>query len=227
HKIGNTLTNGGIYALTGGSLEVKDLILHYASQDEIGSLSISNASIVNSGKFIDHGTLQVNNASPQLGELYVSSPPSGPLFGSDTARIIFGAGTNIVHFAGCAASWGSNALLRIIGWKGFVTGGGTNQLFVGNNSSSVSAVQLGQIQFDAPYFATATILSSGEIVPGNPLLSYETTAGRLVLSWQGNSVLPAATNVLGPFTDVSGAVSPYTNVSVQIPQRYFRLRATW
>ena len=78
-----------------------------------------------------------------------------------------------------------------------------------------------------PYFATAAILNSGEIVPGHPLLNSSSTGGKLVLTWQGNVMLQAATNVIGPYTDVATATSPYTNDAFQFPQRYFRLKAAW
>jgi hypothetical protein len=226
HKISNALTNGGSYALLGGSLEARDIILRYADPYDRGILFVGNgASLVNSGRFIHHGTLLVSGASLQLGELYVSGTPSGPDFGADTARITFGDGTTVVRFASSAASWGSNALLKVIGWKGSLTGGGTNQLFIGNNPGSVTAAQLGQIQFDSPYGTSARILGSGEIVPGHPLLNSSVNGGKLVLMWQGTAVLQAATNVLGPYTDVPAA-SPYTNISA-FPQRFFRLRANW
>jgi len=46
----------------------------------------------------------------------------------------------------------------------------------------------------------------------------------LTLSWPGQFVLQSATNVVGPYLDVPGAVSPLVvNCSLE-PQRFFRLR---
>jgi hypothetical protein len=45
-----------------------------------------------------------------------------------------------------------------------------------------------------------------------------------VLSWTGAFTLQSATNVAGPYLDVPGATSPYTNDSGALPQQFFRLR---
>jgi hypothetical protein len=45
----------------------------------------------------------------------------------------------------------------------------------------------------------------------------------LTLSWTGPSVLQSSTNVAGPYLDVAGATSPYTN-NATVPQNYFRLK---
>jgi hypothetical protein len=45
-----------------------------------------------------------------------------------------------------------------------------------------------------------------------------------ILSWTGTSTLQSATNVAGPYLDVPGATSPYTNDSGALPQQFFRLR---
>jgi len=59
-------------------------------------------------------------------------------------------------------------------------------------------------------------------VPGAVLQSHR-SGNSLVLEWGSGSVLQSATNVLGPWQDVSGATSPYT-VSFTDPQRFFRIR---
>ena len=46
----------------------------------------------------------------------------------------------------------------------------------------------------------------------------------LVLDWPGPFTLVAATNVLGPYRDVSGATHPYTNSPTTGSQQFFRLR---
>ena len=45
-----------------------------------------------------------------------------------------------------------------------------------------------------------------------------------VLTWSGPSALQTATNVTGPYADVPGATSPYTNTSAGLPSQFFRLR---
>jgi len=48
--------------------------------------------------------------------------------------------------------------------------------------------------------------------------------GKIVLNWTGSATLQSATNVLGPYTDVAGAFSPYTNNFSAGAQRFYRLR---
>jgi len=45
----------------------------------------------------------------------------------------------------------------------------------------------------------------------HPRLSFTRDGNNLILSWTGSYTLMSATNVAGPYVDVSGATSPYTN----------------
>jgi hypothetical protein len=119
--------------------------------------------------------------------------------------------------------------LTIENWNGSTRGGGDQQIIFGNNSSGLTAGQVGQIQFHDPAgFAPGTypprILATGEITPApaGPMLEFQQNGNRLILQWDGNLTLQSATNVSGPYEDVSGT-SPYTN-SFTSPQRFFRLR---
>lgn len=58
--------------------------------------------------------------------------------------------------------------------------------------------------------------------PGPVALSL--TAEAAVLTWTGNFALQAGAEVGGPYVDVPGAQSPYTNAFGGEPQRFFRLR---
>jgi len=50
----------------------------------------------------------------------------------------------------------------------------------------------------------------------------QSLAGNVILIWPGGT-LQSATNVLGPWGDVSGAVSPRTNPAA-VSQEFYRLR---
>jgi hypothetical protein len=54
-----------------------------------------------------------------------------------------------------------------------------------------------------------------------PILIIEPGA---VLRWTGPFALQSATNVSGPYADVPGATSPYTNNNRAVPRQFFRLR---
>jgi hypothetical protein len=49
-------------------------------------------------------------------------------------------------------------------------------------------------------------------------------AHNVVLAWNGAYTLQAATNASGPFFDVAGALSPFTNSTSVAQQQFFRLR---
>jgi hypothetical protein len=46
----------------------------------------------------------------------------------------------------------------------------------------------------------------------------------LVFGWAGSYTLQSATNVTGPYVDLTSATSPYTN-NVGAPRQFFRLRS--
>jgi len=54
-----------------------------------------------------------------------------------------------------------------------------------------------------------------------PVLSISASA---VLTWSGTYTLQSATNVAGPYLDITNAASPYTNDTSTQPQLFFRLR---
>ena len=55
-----------------------------------------------------------------------------------------------------------------------------------------------------------------------PLLSLTPAPGAVILNWSGSFFLQSATNVTGPYTDVTNT-APYTN-STSGAQMFFRLR---
>ena len=71
-----------------------------------------------------------------------------------------------------------------------------------------------------PWLATSDITN---LKIYGPTLNVVTNSAGPVFQWQDNFVLQSATNVAGPYNDVSGAPNPYTN-SFTDTQRFFRLR---
>jgi hypothetical protein len=55
-----------------------------------------------------------------------------------------------------------------------------------------------------------------------PILSLQTSGNSLVLNWSSGA-LQSATNVLGPWYDLSGAASPYV-VTPAGPQQFYRIK---
>jgi hypothetical protein len=68
---------------------------------------------------------------------------------------------------------------------------------------------------------TVTVVPSSA-PPGNPALSYQ--GGVVTITWDGG-VLQQADDVLGVYTDVPGATSPWPVVGSD-PQKFYRVRGT-
>ena len=62
-----------------------------------------------------------------------------------------------------------------------------------------------------------------ELTDAGRALQPALTDGQLILTWPAPYILQFSPNVVGPYTDVNGATSPYTNTFTG-PEGYFRLR---
>ena len=214
HSIANTLTIQDTYSIGGGSLLASNILLN-------GTLNISNNPVItNPGAFAMGGTLAFSSSSQSFGLLLLSA----------NAVLDFGLGNSSAHFKPSGAvSWTLGTLLVVSNWHGNPNGGGSSQLFVGSSTSGLSATQLSQVQFVnpagfSPGKYAAHILSTGEIVPVTAtMLGVTLSRPQLVLNWPGGLVLQSATNVSGPFSDLS-ASSPFTNPVPAPPRMFFRLR---
>jgi len=117
-----------------------------------------------------------------------------------------GATFGQAKFSGLANAWAESAVFSVVTGNGPCWGGG---------------ITAGPIP---PATLTGlTPMSLNAAVP-IPLL-YTTTPGGLILTWKDPAfVLQAATNAAGIYTNVVGAVSPYTN-SITGSALFFRLVA--
>jgi hypothetical protein len=205
------------YKLAGGQLTAANIVLeaggtfHFTS----GTLNLSGLLTLSSGNFEPKAGAQV------LGQLLLSSG-----YGN-TSTLAFPASSCTVRLADShTLAWSNSASLLIDNWNGSVAGGGSHQLIFGQSSAAVSPAQLSRISFHNPLGLTgnypAQILPTGELVPG-PALFSSTTTGKLVLQWSAASALQSATNINGPYFDIAGASSPFTN-NFHDPLRFFRLK---
>ena len=90
----------------------------------------------------------------------------------------------------------------------------TNVTFTNCFSSAASA--------DARPWINTNDVSNLTIV--GPMLNILPGTGSLVLQWNNGFTLQTATNVSGPYSDLIGATSLYTNQFANTPERFFRLR---
>jgi hypothetical protein len=164
-------------------------------------------------------------AGEQLGQFQLGT--------NSSSTLNLPSGSCALRFADSSAVlWASGVRLTIQNWSGSLTGGGSQQVLFGTSASGLTAQQLSQVQFSNPAgLATGTysarILSSGEVVP-NQLISariaFSQQGNNLLLTWPVGWTLQSATNVLGLYSDVAGATSPFTNNVTLKPQQFFRLR---
>lgn len=171
HIIRTTLSNIGTnlyfpstYRLSGGTLTVPTIFM----RGNKSIFAVSNSPTVsNSVFYFAGGTIQADG-SVQFGRLTVAS----------NSVIAFGNGPGRISFLNSSvAAWESGAMLLISNWSGSVTGGGTHQIFIGNNANGITDAQLAKIRFINPAgrlrgsYPPAR-LSTGEIVlhPQNPIL---------------------------------------------------------
>lgn len=216
--IANTLSNLDQFTLSGGTLGAKDILT-------AGTMTIASnlppPVINNGGTFTLSGNLNLGNSTQQLGRLIAAG----------NSTITFPSNNSALHFLDShTATWTNGATLTLTNWNGSTNGGGASQLFVGSNTSGLTPAQLLRFRFSNPAgFAPGTWyasqLTTGEIVPTiRPYLSTTQQGANLVLSWTGAFTLQSATNAQGPYLNVPGATSPYTNTLKSQPRQFFRLK---
>jgi hypothetical protein len=207
------------YNFSAGSLTASNIELD--AEFDLGS-SAHIGRITNPGYFKMAGTLVSGDATEQFGRFILSS----------NSTIDLGAGNAKLSFANSSGEVWNAVFLFVTNWSGSLSGGGADQLKFGNNASGLTMSQLFQIRFLNPagfepgsYFAE--ILATGEVVPHpRPLLAETLQGNKFVLNWTNTFTLQSSTNVGGPYEDVPGATSPFTNSTALNPREFFRLRVT-
>jgi autotransporter-associated beta strand protein len=114
-----------------------------------------NGGKFNTGGLSEHGA---TNNTAGIGALTLQS----------TSTINMGSGNSIIAFANSSAqTW--TGTLSIFNWSGAPAGGGTDQLYFGNDNTGLTTSQLGEINIYSDNGTTllgaAMILADGEIVP--------------------------------------------------------------
>lgn len=200
----------------------------------VGSLNVNNISISNgaafhhSGGVINHSNLltlagghwQVRTGSQTLGRIRLASGSPAD------SSIDFPGGASVLRLTNSSAEpWSPTANLYITNWHGSSSGGGDTQLFFGTNTNGLTSQQLARIKFPlSGGLFPARIFASGEVVPQiQQLLTFSRSGNTLTFTWGAGWFLQSSTNVVGPYLDVPGAVSPYS-ASMTNPSRFFRLR---
>jgi len=138
----------------------------------------------------------------------------GTLELTDNTTINLGTGVKTLTFAASnAVSWTSGKTLTITGWTGSAgTTGTAGKIIFGSTTSGLTATQLAQITFTG--FGAATILSTGEIVPGSQFRSKADGNWSATGTWEVSANGTTWTNATSTPTNTSGAISISHNVTV-------------
>jgi hypothetical protein len=210
------------YGLLGGTLAVKDIEIDAGSFFQHTSGSIAQSGVL----LLDQGQWRAANGDYVLGPLQLGAPNSNAFGFQTNSAIVFPDGSSILRLANSSTQpWAADAILYMTNWHGSASGGGATQLYFGSDSSGLTPQQLAQIRFSiSGHLSSATILPTGEVVPATPpTVQFTRNGSTLTLTWPSGWFLQSATNVTGPYNDVSGATNPWP-VSMTKPLEFFRLR---
>lgn len=121
------------------------------------------------GVLHDAGEVILNGGTLSSGISSGFSETMGTLALLDNSILDLGSGVHSLNFAASdGVAWNSGKILTITGWVGDYLGssGAEGKIFVGNNTSGLTAAQLNQILFlNQGVYYPAKILSTGEVVP--------------------------------------------------------------
>ncbi len=158
---GTVTVNGGTLTLaasSGSALgSVSSLTVNSGGTLQLGASNQINDSATTT---LNGGTFNTGGLSEHVGALTLQS----------TSTIDLSSGASVIAFANShSISW--TGTLNIYNWSGTPwTGGGTDELFFGTDSTGLTATQLADIQFysgtgTGAYTVGALILANGEVVP--------------------------------------------------------------
>jgi hypothetical protein len=228
HSVANSLIieNFAVYELDTGTVAARDIFVGPASQ-----LFCRSGSVSNWGTFtLEGGSFVLGNQSHSLGQLQIRAVTNyyGSCATGAVSLDLSGPRGTVLRFRDSSSAAWSGPGIQLLGWRPGDARHGSHHIFFGANAQGLTPTQLSKITFVNPSGwppgnYPARILSTGEVVPAvPPSLVVSRTGGALVLSWPDDSQLLTATNILGPYSAIAGATSPFTNLLAD-RQRYFRL----
>jgi len=104
------------------------------------------------------------------------------------------------------------------------------ELLAGDNVLAVGVHQDAPGSSDLVFACELFLRADPILIPGlpadceDPVIAYDDDANEVVITWPGNCVLVQADNVLGPYTVVTGATSPY-RVAPSAMKRFYQTRS--
>ena len=159
---------------------------NFASQMVLNGGTLSTTGIAASRTFTSSSTLKLDTAS----------------------TLALGSNAHTLQFANSSGVAWAGSTLTITGWTGTISAGTTGtagKLFVGTDTTGLTAAQLAKIKFtissvDYP----ATILSTGEVVPTLKYVITSVNSGSNPTASSGFSVIVRSADFNGNFVNVGG-----------------------
>ena len=147
-------------------------------------------------------TVTLNGGTFSTGATIGYTETVGPLALTGNSFIALGTGVHRLNFANSSSlTWTTNASLTITGWQGTIGISGTaGRVYCGTTSAGLTAAQLAHVQFlIGGIYYTASILNTGELVPG--------TAITITTGTISGSPFCAGASVVVPFTITGSFIS--------------------
>jgi hypothetical protein len=208
--------NGSGYIQAGGQLIASNIQVDTGAAFHHNGGTVSNANLLTLGG--QGSAWNENTGGQQMGRL---------LLGDFTSILSLPSSACVLRFLNSSSMvWSNQAMMTIENWNGSRTGGGLHQIYFGSNAAGLTAHQVSQLLFHNPAGFPgdfpAAILTTGEVVPTSIVQTLR-LSNALVLQFPSGATLQAATDVTGPYTNVT-TTSPYTNLFTGAPRRFFRIK---
>ncbi len=183
-QVTNVATYTGTTTINAGVLDINSNATTTGALAGTSSITVNNSGTLmlsNSGssssidRINDAATMTLNGGTFKTGGLSEHGATNntagiGALTLQSNSIINLGNGASVIAFANSSSqAWTPSTTLSIYNWTGSPSGGGTDQVYFGNDNTGLTASQLAEITFYSDSGVTALgiaqILADGEIVP--------------------------------------------------------------
>jgi hypothetical protein len=153
------------YVLSNGTISAPNIQIDGGAYFAHKGGTVTSSGVLTLG----YGAWNEQTSNQQFGRLLINGAP-----GTNATFSFPASGGCFIHFTDSSSlAWSNQAVFSVRNWHGSTSGGGTTRIYFGSTSSGLTPQQLSQVVFTNPAgFAsggyTAKILSTGEIVPGQP-----------------------------------------------------------